>query len=129
MSYGVRVVDGAAKNFNEYISILQLQLVSLGLEPKQEIATEGNYFKIKGGFGCTARVYYKSIGNDVIVTPEVTRSTIGTILPVFLLCLLLIPGIVMWIWTSRNIRKTAGKVLNALESSIAAYKAQFRRAA
>ena len=125
MSYGTRTISGAAKNFDDYVSILQSQLISLGLKPQQKIAREGNYFKVRGGFGCTARVYYKSVGNDIIVTPEVTRSTIGTILPVLLLCLLLIPGIVLWIWVSRNKRITQAEVSNAIESSITAYKAQF----
>jgi len=126
VSYGAKTITGAAKNFDDYVSILESQLISLGLEPKREIGTEGNYFRVKGGIGCTGRVYYKSVGNDIIVTPEVTRSTIGTILPVLLLCLLLIPGLLVWVWVSRNIRKTMAKVLNALESSISAYKAAFR---
>ena len=126
MSYGVKILTGAAKNFEQYASILESQLTTLGLRPKKDLLPGGNCLRVKGGFGCTGRVYYKSVGNDIIVTPEVTRSTIGTILPVLLLCLLLIPGLLVWVWVSRNIRKTMAKVLNALESSISAYKAAFR---
>lgn len=126
MSYGVKTIAGAAKNFDDYISILQSQLTSLGLEPEQEIATEGNCFKVKGGFGCKARVYYKSVGKDIIVTPEVTRSTVFIVIEPILLCLGVCPGIVAWMWSSRNLSKTIAKVSNGIESSMAAYKASFR---
>jgi len=122
-------VAGAAKHFQQYVSLLESQLVTLGLRPKRDISPTGNCFRLSGGFGCKATVYFKRAGNDVIVTPEVGRSTVGIILPVFLLCFFLCPGIILWFWVDRNIRKTLGKVLNAIESSEAEYKARFVRSA
>ena len=125
MSYGAKTITGAAKNFDDYVSILESQLISLGLEPKREIGTEGNYFRVKGGIGCTGRVYYKSVGNDIIVTPEVRRSTSFPVIFCILLCLGVCPGIFAWGWAKRNLSKTMAKVSHGIESSISAYKAVF----
>ena len=105
MSYGVRVVEGAAKNLQEYFKILESQLTTLGLKPRQEINVGGNSFRVTGGFGCKAKIYFNSnsVGNDVIVAP--VRSIPGIVLAVILLPLLILPGVIVWLIGRRNVQK------------------------
>ncbi len=125
MSYGVRVVAGAGRHFEEYASLLEAELTSVGLGPKRDIEPVGPCFKLRGGFGCRAVVYFKRAGNDVIVTPEVRRSAVGIVIPVLLLCLLILPGVILLLWVRRNVRKTLAKVLHAIESSVSEYEARY----
>jgi len=93
------------KILQEYFKILESQLTTLGLKPRQEINVGGNSFRVTGGFGCKAKIYFNSVGNDVIVAPEVVRSIPGIVLAVILLPLLILPGVIVWLIGRRNVQK------------------------
>ena len=85
----------------------------------------GNSFRIAGGFGCIARIHFMAVGNDVIVAPEVVRSIWGIVLAIILLPAFIIPGVIVWLIGRRNIQRTMARIMYGIESSIAAYQAQF----
>ena len=121
MSYGTKVLEGSAEDINRYANILQSQLTFAGLKPKHEVTNLGNCFRLSVGIGTTARVYYKSVGRDIVITPEVTRSFLYVFILPILICLGICPGIIYYIWTNRNMYRALARISFCIELSMSMY--------
>lgn len=125
MSYGTKTIKGAAENLNSFANVLMSQLTVVGLKPKHEITNLGNCFRLGRGLvmvGVTARIYYKVVGDDIVVTPEITRSFwYNFLLPILLCILFVVPGVIYYIWTNRNMSRAIARVSFAIESSMSMY--------
>jgi len=120
--FAPKTVAGAARNFEELLKILQSELTTGGFSPKPEVDSAGNFFKLKAGFGVSAKVYYRAVGDDVILTPEVKGGSSWVWL---LCCVFLIPGLVGLIIRERNVKKTMTRLPTVLETTNSSYKARF----
>ena len=123
--FAPKTVAGAAKNFDELIKILQSELTTAGFNPKPDVDSGGNFFRLKAGFGASAKVYYRAVGDDAILTPEV-RPHRGWVL-VLLCCIppFLIPPLIGIIIRDRNVKKAIRRLPTVLEATNSNYKARF----
>ena len=118
--FAPKTIEGAAKNFDELVKTLQSELITVGFNPRAEVDSGGNYFKLKAGFGVSAKVYYRPVGKDVILTPEARGSSW-----VWLLCIIgLCPGLIGFIIRDRNVKKTIRRLPTVLEAVNSIFKAQ-----
>ena len=120
--FAPKTVAGAARNFEELLKILQSELTTVGFSPKPEVDSAGNFFKLKAGFGVSAKVYVRAVGDDVILTPEVKGGSSW----VWLLCCAFgIPGLVGLMIRGRNVNKAIKRLPTVLEATNSSYKARF----
>jgi hypothetical protein len=122
--FGPKTIEGSAKNLNDVIKILHTELINAGFIPRQEVDAAGNCFRLKAGFGAYAKVHYRAVGSDVILTPE-ARAHSGWV--IFLLCCICgcIPGIIGIVIRDRNVKKVIRRLPTILESTHSQYKSQF----
>jgi len=122
--FAPKTIIGAARNLDELIRILQSELTTAGFSPKPETDAAGNSFRLKAGFGALAKVYYRAVGDDVILTPE-ARASMGWLL--FLLCCFLgcIPGLIGIYIRDRNVKKVTRRLPTVLEATNSSYIARF----
>lgn len=121
MSGEMKTVVGAARNLDGLIGILQSELTAAGFSPKPESDAAGNFLRLKAGFGVSAKVYHRPVGDDVILTWTLTGSRW-----LWLVCLCgLCPGLIGLLIRDRNVNKVRKRLPTILEAANSSYKAQF----
>ncbi|TSA57903.1 hypothetical protein D4R42_00745 [bacterium] len=117
-SFAPITMEGVAKRIDEVIGTLKSELTKAGFSPKQDVDTEGNLFKLKLGLGASAKVHYKAVGDDVILTPQMVNYSFGVIWQELRWCcmggfLFLLAKVIR----DRNVKNTIRKLLTVLEST------------
>lgn len=118
--YGPRTLKGAAAKVNDVIAILSSELATRGLSPKHKMDEAGNYYSLGVGFAVEGKIYYRAVGNDVILTPEVHGKSW-----IWLLCCLgLCPAVIAAVIRSNRQKKAYMKLAMVLEAVDAVYRSQ-----